>query len=373
MARKGDPQMDYSCANRIALTFDDGTSSFRPKLLQVLRDKQVHAAFFDSGVRVLANPQIARFQVAEGHVELNHTVLHVHMDQITRSANQDEVLRNAAILAAAGAPLTFRGIRPPFGGANPDVQRLLTEMGYTSFLNRIDAQDWLPDKSAAAIRDDIITQLAPGVIIGLHDGPVDTSAGAATVEAVGQIIDRARELGYRFGVVDRSGHVVADRYVSSGLPIPQVTNPVPYRLPLTLGTVDRIPEPWVRIPSPIGISAAHRPATFVRGQTGATLTLTVTNHSSRSTDGSPVLVTDEIPAGLTVTSAAGPGWTCVLEGPLTCTRTDVLAPHRSYPPIVVRVDVAADAPATIVHQPTLLGHGEAWSAETSETITVRAP
>jgi hypothetical protein len=97
---------------------------------------------------VLANPQIARFQVAEGHVELNDTVLHVHMD-------------------------------------------------------------------------DIVAQLTPGVIIGLHDGPIDTPAGAATVQAVGQIIDRARELGYCFGVVDRSGHVVADRYVSSGRPIPQ--------------------------------------------------------------------------------------------------------------------------------------------------------
>jgi len=364
--------MDNSGANRIALTVDDGTSSFRPGLLQVLRDRQVHATFFDNGVRVLANPQIARFQVAEGHVELNHTVLHVHMDEMTPSANRDEVLRNAAILAAAGAPLTFRGIRPPFGGSNPDVQRLLTEMGYTYFLNRINAEDWLPDKSAAAIRDDIVAQLTPGVIIGLHDGPVDTPAGAATVEAVGQIIDRARELGYSFGVVDRRGHVVADRYVSSGLPIPRVTNPVPYHLPLAFGTVDRIPEPWVRIPSPIGISTAHSPATFVRGQAGATLTLTVTNHSGRPTDGSPVLVTDELPAGLTVTSAAGHGWTCVVDGSLTCTRTDVLAPRRSYPPIVVRVDVAADAPATIAHQPTLLGHGESWSAEASETITVRA-
>ncbi len=146
---------------------------------------------------------------------------------------------------------------------------------------------------------------------------------------------------------------------------------MPYHLPLAFGTVDRIPEPWVRIPSPIGISTAHQPATFVRGQ-AAMLTLTVTNHSSRPTDGSPVLVTDEIPAGLTVTSAAGPGWSCDLDGPLTCTRTDVLAPHRSYPPIVVRVDVAADAPAAIVHQPTLLGHGESWSAETTETIAVRA-
>jgi peptidoglycan/xylan/chitin deacetylase (PgdA/CDA1 family) len=54
------------------------TSSFRPRLLRVLRDKQVHATFFDNGVRVLANPQIARFQVAEGHVELNHTATDLH-------------------------------------------------------------------------------------------------------------------------------------------------------------------------------------------------------------------------------------------------------------------------------------------------------
>jgi uncharacterized repeat protein (TIGR01451 family) len=294
------------------------------------------------------------------------------MDELPATANRDEVLHNEAILAAAGAPLTFKGIRPPFGGSDPAVQRLLTEMGYTFFLNRINAEDWLPDKSAAAIRDDIVAQLTPGVIVGLHDGPIDTPAGAATVEAVGQIIDRARELGYCFGVVDHTGHVVADRYVSSGLPIPQVTNPVPYHLPLAFGQVDRIPEPWVRIPSPIQITTAHSPATFVRGQVGNTLTLTVTNHSNAPTDGATVAVIDEIPAGLVVTSAAGRGWTCTIDGPVTCTREDVLGPHRSYPPVVLRADVAADSANVIVHQPTLLGHGETWTAETSETIRVRA-
>jgi hypothetical protein len=59
--------------------------------------------------------------------------------------------------------------------------------------------------------------------------------------------------------------------------------------------------------------------------------------------------------------------------PASCGRGCSPAPHSSYPPIVLRVDVAADAPGALVHQPTLLGHGEAWSAEASETITVRAP
>jgi peptidoglycan/xylan/chitin deacetylase (PgdA/CDA1 family) len=169
------------------------------------------------------------------------------MDQLTPQQNREEVVHNEKVLAAAGAPIAFKGIRPPFGGSNPAVQKLLIEMGYTYYLNRIDGADWLPDKSAAAIRDDIVAKLRPGVIIGMHDGPIDTPAGAATVDAVGQIIDEARDLGYCFGVVDVSGQVVADRYVSHGAPIPPVTAPVPYRLPLAFGTEDQIPQPWTPI------------------------------------------------------------------------------------------------------------------------------
>ena len=79
---KGVAQVDNSCPSRIALKFDDGPSSFRPQLLQVLREKQVHATFFDNGVRVEANPQVARFQVREGHIQLSHTYSHVHMDEL---------------------------------------------------------------------------------------------------------------------------------------------------------------------------------------------------------------------------------------------------------------------------------------------------
>lgn len=94
----------------------------------------------------------------------------------------------------------------------------------------------------------------PGVIIALHDGPADTPAGAATVDAAGQIIDVARSLGYCFGVVDPSGQVVADRYVSSNEPIPPLANPVPYHR-LEFGTEDMLPDS--RSPSPT--RATHRP------------------------------------------------------------------------------------------------------------------
>jgi peptidoglycan/xylan/chitin deacetylase (PgdA/CDA1 family) len=364
-----DPKLDNSCANRIALTFDDGISSYRPALLRVLREKQVHATFFDNGVRVEANPQIAAFQAREGHLELNHTYTHVHMGQLTVSANREEVLHNELVLAAAGAPIPFKGIRPPFGGSNPVVQRTLLEMGYTYFLNRINGEDWLPDKPATAIADDIVDQLRPGVIIGMHDGPVDTPAGAATVAAVAMIIDRARALGYCFGLVSPSGHVVADRYVPSAEPIPSIVNPVPYHLPLAFGEVANLPDPWIRIPSPLALTATHTPATFTRGQP-ATLTVTVTNRSNRPGDGSPVTVLSELPTGLTATAATGPGWTCSLAGGVTCSRTDPLAPQGSYPPITITVTVGSGASPTVTHTPTLSAHGEAWTAEASDPISV---
>jgi uncharacterized repeat protein (TIGR01451 family) len=373
VAKGADRQLDNSCTNRIALKFDDGPSSFRPRLLQVLRDKQVHATFFDNGVRVEANPQVSRFQVREGHIQLSHTFLHVHMDELPVEALRDETLRTEAALTAAGAPMTFKGIRPPFGGTNATVSRLMLEMGYTEFRSglQVGAQDWLLERTAAAIRDDIIRQLRPGLIIGLHDGPIDTPAGAATVEAVRQSIDRARELGYCFGVVDDTAHVVADRYVSSGQPIPRTTNPVPYRLPLVSGTPDRLPRPFVRVPSPLQITASHTPARFVRGQVG-TLTLTITNDSDRPTDGAPVNVVDAIPPGLIATAASGSGWTCTGAEARRCTRSDLLAPRASYPPITITVKVADDAPSSIVNAPTLTGHGSAWADETSDRIPIAA-
>lgn len=369
---RSDHQLDNSCSSRIAFTFDDGTSSYRPRLLQVLRDKQVHANFFDNGFRVAANPQWARFQVREGHLELNHTYNHLHMDQVSAATNRAEVLDNENFLASIGAPLTFKGIRPPFGGSNPGVQRTLLEMGYTYFLNRIDASDWLPDLTAAQIRDGIVEQLRPGVIIALHDGPADTPAGAATVDAAGQIIDVARSLGYCFGVVDPSGQVVADRYVSSNRRIPPLANPVPYHR-LEFGTEDMLPDPWVFELGPLTLSATHSPSTFTQSDVGNTVTLTVTNEGDTPTDGETVTVRDPLPSGLTATAASGPGWTCTGSGTRTCTRTDVLAPHSSYPPISITVNVSSTAPATITNEPAVTGHGGAWTGDASDSISVEQP
>jgi peptidoglycan/xylan/chitin deacetylase (PgdA/CDA1 family) len=371
VGKASDHSIGNECSKRVALTFHDGPSSYRPQLLRVLRDKQVHATFWDLGVRAQANPQWPRYQVHEGHVELSHAFNHVHMDELTPAANEWEVEHNANVLATIGAPLTFKGIRPPFGGSNASVQKLLLSMGYMYSLDQVEASDWLPKKSADAITKGIIRQLYPGAIIGLHDGPIDTTAGAQTIKAVGQIIDQARQRGYCFGTVDHTGHVVADRYVPSREPIPPLVNPVPYHIPLAFGSEDQIPEPWVRIPSPLQISAGHNPSRFVQGQKGNTLTLSVANQSNDLTDGSTVTVADKVPSGLSATSASGQGWACNGTAPVKCTRTDVLTPQSSYPPITIKVNVASDAAAAITNAPRVVGHGEMWTDGTADHINVQ--
>jgi hypothetical protein len=85
---------------------------------------------------------------------------------------------------------------------------------------------------------------------------------AGTTDAVSQIIDQARTRGYCFGVVDRTGQVVADRYVTSSDPIPQIAASVPYNFMERPGTPL---DPWFVAPDPIAISATHSPEPFRRG------------------------------------------------------------------------------------------------------------
>jgi uncharacterized repeat protein (TIGR01451 family) len=368
-----DHQVDNSCDKRVAFTFDDGPSYYRPRTLQHFRDKQVHGDFFDLGNRAEANPQIERFAVAEGHVLLSHTYNHTDMNALSDAAKIEEVQHNEAVFNAMGAPFTFKGIRTPFGSANTHTQEVVASLGYTYFLTRIETgNDYEPATTVQQTVDGIVSRLRPGAIIGLHDGPIDTPAGLATSDAVPLIIDRGRELGYCFGKVDRTGQVVGDRYVSSGAPIPQATNPVPYNFLERAGTP---PGQWFVAPDGLGIDATHSP--LARGKSG-TLTIVVSNLLDTPSDADPVggttvTVTDSIPSGLTVTSINAPGWTCTGSGTRTCRRTDTLAPHASYPPIVFNVNVSATAGLLLTNTPKYVAHGQGWANTDPDPISVGVP
>ncbi len=100
---------------------------------------------------------------------------------------------------------------------------------------------------------------------------------------------------------------------------------------------------------------------FTQGQPG-TYTITVTNVGGKDSDGTTVTVTDTLPAKLTATAISGTNWTCPAgtppPGPVSCTRSDVLAKGSSYEPITLTVNVAADAPAALTNSAAVSGGGD---------------
>ena len=102
---------------------------------------------------------------------------------------------------------------------------------------------------------------------------------------------------------------------------------------------------------------------FTPGQTGATYTITVSNIGNSPTS-STVAVTETVPAGMTLISMSGSGWTCSGSG---CTRSDSLAANASYPVIAVTVNVSATAAGNLTNTAAVSGGGETNTANDQAT------
>ena len=130
----------------------------------------------------------------------------------------------------------------------------------------------------------------------------------------------------------------------------------------------------VRLLTPAGtqpvltLQSAHTGA-FTQGQAGAIYTVTVSNGSGAGPTIGTATVTETLPAGLTLVSMAGTGWTCT-PAP-TCTRSDALNGGSSYPAITVTVDVSATAPGQLTNQASVSGGG--GNIAGAEDLTIVAP
>ena len=67
----------------VALTFDDGPdSAWTPKLLDLLRERNVPATFFVVGAQVVSHPELVRRELAEGHDVGSHTFTHADLGSL---------------------------------------------------------------------------------------------------------------------------------------------------------------------------------------------------------------------------------------------------------------------------------------------------
>jgi cellulose synthase/poly-beta-1,6-N-acetylglucosamine synthase-like glycosyltransferase/peptidoglycan/xylan/chitin deacetylase (PgdA/CDA1 family)/spore germination protein YaaH len=191
--------------NKIALSFDDGPDpQWTPKILDVLKEKNVSGTFFVIGDEANRYPGILKREYAEGHVIGNHTFTHPRFDEISHTQIKWELNLTQRLFEST---LGIKSVlfRPPYGiDHQPEYAEevaqlpLPQEMGYLIVGQQIDPNDWRQRDGkqipAQEIVDNVLRQASKGNIVLFHDGGGDRSQ---TVAALPQAIDKLRENGYQ--------------------------------------------------------------------------------------------------------------------------------------------------------------------------------
>jgi peptidoglycan/xylan/chitin deacetylase (PgdA/CDA1 family) len=183
--------------NYIAMTFDDGPHPQNtPRLLDILRARNVKATFYVIGRSVDLYPQIVRRTVAEGHEMGNHSYTHRLLSKLGDSELRQEMIRcHEAVGRAAG--VRMRTMRPPYGGLLQRQRELVhAEFGYPTILWAVDPLDWKrPGPSVVTSR--ILSGTNAGSIVLAHD------LHAQTVDAMPATIDGLLRRGFKFVTVSQ--------------------------------------------------------------------------------------------------------------------------------------------------------------------------
>ncbi|MHC4841018.1 MAG: polysaccharide deacetylase family protein [Planctomycetota bacterium] len=191
-------------SDSIALTFDDGPDAeFTPKLLGILREKDVKAAFFVIGENAQKAPAVLKQIVDAGHILGNHSHTHETLINVFRRTKlKTNILGcNAVIEDLAG--VKPRMYRPPFGFKNPATGDVLNDLKMICIGWQVRAFDGVSG-NAKSIAMRILKKAKPGGVLLMHDGagPQGKSDRSATLEALPLIIDGIRERGFSFVRLD---------------------------------------------------------------------------------------------------------------------------------------------------------------------------
>lgn len=222
----------------IAITFDDGPDPvLTPRLLDLLKERKIHATFFLVGKNAAAYPDVVKRIVDEGHEVGNHSWSHPLFTQLSKDSVESQLRRtHDAIVKACGvAPLLYR---PPYGAVGISQRARIEEsFGYSAILWDVDPQDWKQPRRSQKVYDAIHSQTRNGSIILCHD------IHETTVAAMPATLDDLTARGFRFATVTQ--------LIAYTTP-PELVGPP---APPGLGT----PAPAAKTPAPAATKPAPAP------------------------------------------------------------------------------------------------------------------
>ena len=183
---------------RLYLTFDCGyENGYTAKILDVLKEKNVKAAFFCTLDDIKSEPELIARMIKEGHIVGNHSSTHPSFPSLTRSemAKEIETCDNYLRKNFGYASKYFRF---PKGDYSECALDLVQSVGFRSVFWSLSYADWDTNaqKGGDYAFDKVTSRLHSGAVILLH------AVSSDNAEAMGRIIDYARSEGYEFYTLD---------------------------------------------------------------------------------------------------------------------------------------------------------------------------
>lgn len=195
-----DKSADKSGEKIIYITFDAGYENGNvEKILDILKEERVPAAFFLLDNIILKNTDIVMRMADEGHLVCNHTRNHKNLS----SASEKEIMANLTALEQIYLHKTGREMtkyfRFPEGSYSIEALKILQGLGYKSIFWSFAYDDWdngrQPDLEKAKAK--VLDGTHPGAVMLFHP----TSQTNAAI--LPDLIKTWREMGYSFGTLDQ--------------------------------------------------------------------------------------------------------------------------------------------------------------------------
>ena len=186
--------------NVIYLTFDAGyENGCTEKILDILNEQQVPAAFFLVGNYLEKNADLVRRMVDEGHTVGNHTMHHYDMSKLSdKEAFTKELTGLEDLFRQVTGKELPKYYRPPQGIYSEENLKMAKELGYKTVFWSLAYVDWnndsQPTKEEALAK--LLPRTHPGAVVLLH------STSRTNAEILEELISKWKEEGYSFGTME---------------------------------------------------------------------------------------------------------------------------------------------------------------------------
>ena len=191
----GGAYLDPDGGKVLYLTFDAGyENGYTAQILDVLKAREVPAAFFLVGDYLERNADLVRRMTAEGHIVGNHTMDHPDMSGLSGDAFAAQLEGMEKLYEEVTGQTLPKFYRPPQGLYSEENLKMAQSLGYQTVFWSLAYADWdnasQPEPDAAV--EKLLSRTHDGAVILLH------ATSKTNAEILDRLIGKWQEMGYRF-------------------------------------------------------------------------------------------------------------------------------------------------------------------------------